>query len=203
MQDLGTLAEWFEHSPDFAAFDRDAKTPVSREALEEVWRHDLTSMLGKARWFIVEDDHQAPLALGGLVSINSIHGDAVLPVFVARHARGRGIATRLIGLLFDYGFNHLGLSRVTTYLRDDNCISRRLTAGVGFVEEGRMRQAWLWEGVRFDTILLGILKEEWECLRPKMMTRLGDAVVLQCDVLEKGVLRFPESRSIEAERVHP
>jgi RimJ/RimL family protein N-acetyltransferase len=191
MADVDVLARWFEDAADYTLFDRNATVPVAVEALREAWTEDLSSPKSKARWFIVEDGEQVSLALGGLASINTVHGDAVLPVFISRQARGRGIGTRLIGLLFDVAFDALKLARVTTYLRSDNVISRRLTTKVGFVEEGRIRRAWRAEGYRFDMMALGILRDEWAALRPRLNAELGQHLVIKYDMLGDGSYRFP------------
>jgi RimJ/RimL family protein N-acetyltransferase len=191
LADVDLLAKWFEDAADYALFDRNATIPVSVEALREAWEEELSSPKSKARWFIVEDSKHVSLALGGLQSINAVHGDAVLPVFISRRARGRGIGTRLIGLLFDIAFDELKLARVTTYLRSDNVISRRLTSKVGFVEEGRIRRAWRADGYRFDMMALGILRDEWAALRPRLSAELGQHLVIKCDMLGNGTYHFP------------
>ncbi len=121
-----------------------------------------------SRWFVLMNGDD-PIAIGGLQVINRFHGDAVLPVFVARHARRQGLAKALMARLLEFAFETLGLFRVTTYLRADNDVSRRLTASVGFAEEGLLRQSWVAGGRRYDTIVLGILASEWDDRRPHLV----------------------------------
>jgi RimJ/RimL family protein N-acetyltransferase len=84
----------------------------------------------------------SPVAIGGLQSVNYIHGDAVLPILVKKSARGHGLGMQIAFLLLDIAFDRLRLRRVTTYFRSDNQRSERLTRRAGFVQEGLLREAW-------------------------------------------------------------
>jgi RimJ/RimL family protein N-acetyltransferase len=55
--------------------------------------------------------------------------------FVAAHARRRGVATRAVKLLADYGFRKLGLGRIEIVTHPENAVSQRVAEGAGFTRE--------------------------------------------------------------------
>jgi len=178
--DIGAVAGWFESIDDVSFFDRNAIIPASIEVLHESWKADLdpASMPPKAMWCIAEDRSGRPAAIAGLRSINYINGDAVVPAFVARHMRGRGVGIRLLAMLLDAAFTRLRLVRVTTYYREDNAISASVTRKAGFSEEGRLRKALLANGCHRDMVVMGLLQEEWIARRDILNAELdGDTVL--------------------------
>ena len=141
--DLDAVAGWLQNVHDLSLFDRSMAMPPSREALSEVWKHDLTATKApSAHWFAVEDCTQTPVAIGGLPSISYVNGDAVLPILVSTSERGKGIGLRIAIHLLDMAFDRLRLRRVTTFFRSDNQRTERLTRRAGFRQEGCMREAW-------------------------------------------------------------
>ena len=61
-----------------------------------------------------------------------------------------------------FGFDCLGLNRIhaETDPRNDGSIKALLK--IGFQQEGRLRENWIYPGGRpSDTILFGLLKSEW------------------------------------------
>lgn len=181
ISDIDAVADWFDSIDDVSFFDRTAVVPTPIEAVRENWKADFdpAAMPPQALWYIAEDHSGRPAAIGGLRAINYINGDAVLPAFVGRHMRGRGVGIRLIGMLLDTAFTRLRLVRVTTYYREDNVISARITAKAGFREEGRMRQALLANGCHYDMAIMGLLREEWAARRETLQSQLDGGVVLR------------------------
>lgn len=124
--DIDAVAGWFDSVEDLSFFDRHAMAPLGIEGLRHSWTGELAPTFpAKAFWCLAEEPSGRPAAIGGLRLINYINGDAVLPAFVARHVRGRGIAVRLGAMLLDVAFDRLRLVRVTTYYREDNPAWRR------------------------------------------------------------------------------
>ncbi len=180
LSDLDAIAGWFENLEDLALFDRNAPVPMGLEALREYWKADFAPgpPPQKSYWYMARGAGGEPAAIGGLQSINYLHGDAVLPVFVAKPVRRRGLGLRMTCLLLDLAFDRLRLSRVTTYCREDNTISARMIRKVGFQEEGRLRKAWHCNGSHLDTVVAGILRDEWLSRRDELRRELDPATVL-------------------------
>jgi RimJ/RimL family protein N-acetyltransferase len=181
LSDIATIAHWFSDPDDLALFERSAPLPPGRDMLEARWKDDLTaaSNEAKAYWYIVCHETGAPVAIGGLQSIDYINGNCVLPIFIAKTMRGRGVGIRLTALLLDFAFNKLRLTRVTTYYREDNRISAKLVARAAFKIEGTMRKSWFVNGKHLDMIMAGVLQEDWLKSRAALLAALGDSIVLQ------------------------
>jgi len=180
LDDLDTVSDWLQHVDDFSLFDRTLTLPPSKEAIRESWKGDLAgARFPVAYWFVVEGPDHAAMGIGGLQSVNYIHGDAVLPVLIARSARGRGLGLRIAAVLLDVAFDRLRLRRVTTFYRADNKRTQEIVTRLGFQEEGRLRQAWMVDGRYLDCVVVGILREEWQASRGTLSEELRNGVVLQ------------------------
>jgi RimJ/RimL family protein N-acetyltransferase len=58
--------------------------------------------------------------------------------WVAKEARGRGVATRAVRLLSDWAIRELGLTRVEILAHKDNAPSRRVAEKAGFRDTGEL-----------------------------------------------------------------
>jgi RimJ/RimL family protein N-acetyltransferase len=181
MSDIDDIATWFENPDDLSLFDRNSPAPMGLEALREYWKTDISSAPPpqKAYWYIARDHNGKAAALGGLQSINYFHGDAVLPVFVAKPMRKRGLGLRMTCLLLDLAFDRLRLTRVTTYYREDNEISSRMIGKAAFREEGRLRKAWQCNGHQLDMVVAGVLREDWNKRRNELRATLDGSTILK------------------------
>ncbi|WP_338672427.1 GNAT family protein [Streptomyces sp. SCSIO 30461] len=74
---------------------------------------------------------------------------------------GQGLGTEATRLIVGYGFEQLGLHRVSLEVYAFNPRARRAYEKVGFVAEGVLRDALLWEGERVDATVMSILAPEW------------------------------------------
>ncbi|WNV88822.1 GNAT family protein [Umezawaea sp. Da 62-37] len=74
--------------------------------------------------------------------------------------RGEGHGTEAIRLLLRYAFDVIGLHRVELEVFDFNPRAIAAYRKCGFVEEGRMRDALLWEGEWHDALLMAVLSTD-------------------------------------------
>ncbi|WP_412077136.1 GNAT family N-acetyltransferase [Streptomyces xanthophaeus] len=74
---------------------------------------------------------------------------------------GRGLGTEATRLIVGYGFEQLGLHRISLEVYAFNPRARHVYTKVGFVPEGVLRDALLWEGERVDALTMSILAPEW------------------------------------------
>jgi RimJ/RimL family protein N-acetyltransferase len=177
--DIDTVTGWLQDIDDLSLFDRGMAVSPSRDTVRDSWKPDLAvAKFPTAYWFVIEDCDQRPKAIGGLQSVNYIHGDAVLPILVAKPERGKGLGLQIAFVLLDMAFDRLRLRRVTTFFRADNARTERLTRRVGFRQEGRMREAWFAGGKFLDCVVLGILREEWHSRRDALRAELGDSIAI-------------------------
>jgi RimJ/RimL family protein N-acetyltransferase len=76
------------------------------------------------------------------------------------HARNQGYGTEATRAVVDYGFDQVGLHRISLTVFSFNPRARRVYEKAGFVKEGRLRESLLWAGERHDEILMAILRRE-------------------------------------------
>lgn len=173
MEDVDRIAKWFVDFEDVALFERNLPVPVSPEYVRETWKTALAyADPPRALWFLAEDENLEPAGVCGLQSINYIHGDAVVPIFVGAKMRGKGLAVAIAISLIDLAFDKLRLHRLTTFFREDNQATRAITLKLGFEEEGRLRQASYSNGEHKDMIQVGLLKSDWLSIRSAVNEKL-------------------------------
>lgn len=76
--------------------------------------------------------------------------------------RGAGYGTDAAHTILRYGFRELGLHRVEGEMAEFNTAARRVMEKLGFREEGRRRQALYRSGRYWDSIIYGLLREEFQ-----------------------------------------
>jgi RimJ/RimL family protein N-acetyltransferase len=106
--------------------------------------------------------------IGGLgLWVNTwTHADAWLGISIGeRDYWSRGYGTDAMRLAIQYAFVELNLRRVSLGLHAYNERALKTYQKVGFQLEGRSRGEGLRDGVRFDTLWMGILREEWLALQ--------------------------------------
>ena len=127
-------------------------------------------------WYRLTGEDGTLAGIAGLQEIDYVNGNAVLPVFLAEDARRQGLGTRVSALLLVLAFSYLRLTRVTSYFREDNGSSRKMTEGLGFEVEGRLRAGSYFQGKRYDTFVIGILEPEWSQARIALREQLDSDV---------------------------
>ncbi|KDN86103.1 GNAT family N-acetyltransferase [Kitasatospora cheerisanensis] len=89
-------------------------------------------------------------------------GAATLGVTIGeREFWGRGHGSEAVRLLVDHLFGAYGLLRLELDTWSGNERAVRAFTRLGFREEGRRRKAVLLDGKRYDSVLFGMLREEW------------------------------------------
>jgi len=86
---------------------------------------------------------------------------AMLGYCYSRAAWGNGYATEAAFGLLRFGFEEWGLMRVWAGCDPDNAGSIRVLQKLGMSQEGRLRQDTLIDGEWRDTLIFGVLRDEW------------------------------------------
>ncbi|MGB2694113.1 MAG: GNAT family protein [Dehalococcoidia bacterium] len=74
---------------------------------------------------------------------------------------GNGYATEAARALVDMGFREWGLHRISSWCIADNVASARVLERLGLRLEGRLREADFFKGRWWDSLLYGLLVDEW------------------------------------------
>ncbi len=194
MDDVPTIARWFEHLADLCLFDRGCAVPVNEATVSANWAEILKGPEpAKAYWYALESDVGDVVAIIGLDNINYIHGDAIIAIYVCHRLRKLGIGSRTMAMVIDMAFDQLRLNRLTSYLREDNLSSRKLTKSVGFSQEGLIRQGWYSAGKHFDIVAIGLLSEEWPKHRKSLAKKLDNSIEIRLGRAQDDARKWPES----------
>lgn len=160
--DAGTIARW---SSDSQFWRLAHVTPAEPELARQRKQHieerglDLKSLAIRT----LADDRL--IGLIGLYTVYWLHGEAFLGIHIGeRDYWGKGYGTDAVRVLLRYGFEELNLRRVSLSFLEDNDRAMRSYEKCGFRLEGRERQAWAYDGRRWDEIYMGLLREEWSTM---------------------------------------
>jgi ribosomal-protein-alanine N-acetyltransferase len=74
---------------------------------------------------------------------------------------GRGYATEAARAIVRFGFSELHLHRISSWCVADNIASARVLEKLGFHAEGRLREKERYKDRWWDTLLFGMLVDEW------------------------------------------
>jgi RimJ/RimL family protein N-acetyltransferase len=94
--------------------------------------------------------------------VDLVHGQAWVGLGIGeREFWSKGYGTDMMKLCQRYVFEELGVQRLSLGLFGYNPRALRSYEKCGFRLEGRTRQDLLREGKRYDSLWMGILREEW------------------------------------------
>ena len=127
-----------------AEFEKDLETPPEDQAL-----------------FAIEVGGEV-IGDCGLFGINRFHGFAYLGIGLGREHWNKGYGQDAVRTLVGYGFRHLALRRISLEVLADDPRAVGAYRKVGFVEEGRLRQRDWVDGAYHDSLVMPILRDEWE-----------------------------------------
>ncbi|OJJ45895.1 hypothetical protein ASPZODRAFT_544767 [Penicilliopsis zonata CBS 506.65] len=89
------------------------------------------------------------------------HRRAELAIALASEHQGRGYGPEAIRWILDWGFRQGGLHRISLRVYGANERALRVYRAIGFVQEGRLREAMWRDGRWWDLIDMAILEDEW------------------------------------------
>jgi len=100
------------------------------------------------------------------IKVDMQQENAQLSVWIARKYWKQGLAGKALKLLVEFGFEQMGLYRVSAFHVADNFKTQHLMTTLGFTLEGTHRKEWkkLVDGEyqRFDSLHYALLRDEWE-----------------------------------------
>src|SRR5262245_36555238 len=161
--DAETFAQWFDDptSTRLAGWrpNRPINTANAREQLE-AWVKAAPGSMHFAVRTIADDRLVGGI---GLKDINLVDETAELGLGLYRQEDwGRGYGREMVTLALRYAFNELNLHRVWLTTSSFNERALKLYEKLGFRHEGRAREQVRIEGRRWDSIFMGMLRDEFE-----------------------------------------
>ena len=102
--------------------------------------------------------------MAGLIQLESVdwfNQRASIGVWLAPHARGRGLMTHALRLFVSWVFSELKLNRLEYLSLSDNTPALAVAERCGFVREGTLRGRLARHGSPRDAVLLSVLRDDW------------------------------------------
>jgi [ribosomal protein S5]-alanine N-acetyltransferase len=81
---------------------------------------------------------------------------------LGRPFRGRGYNNEALTRIVGYAFGELGLNRIEAELDPENAASAKAVRRLGFSDEGLLRERWIVSGKVSDSLMVGLLRTDWE-----------------------------------------
>ncbi len=160
--DLPQLLAW-RNQPDFRRFFREHR----ELSIDQQTRWYETAVLndpGTRMFSVVERASGALIGATGLCYIDPINRSADLSLYIG--ARGLYIddvfAPDAARTLIRYGFEELSLHRIWAEIYSIDTAKQRLFECLGFVVDGRHREAHWTEGRWVDSLFYGLLEQTWQ-----------------------------------------
>jgi RimJ/RimL family protein N-acetyltransferase len=160
--DISTLVQWYQDPHFLRHFDSRPAYPKTEEELRswlESLRKDERTMAFAVR--PLEGDK-----LVGYLEIDGLdwqHGVCGMGLGIGDPAdRGQGFGYEATQLALRYAFHELNLHQVQVTVFAYNPASIALLEKLGFRREGVYRERLQRDGVRYDMLLYGLLRQEWQ-----------------------------------------
>jgi RimJ/RimL family protein N-acetyltransferase/catechol 2,3-dioxygenase-like lactoylglutathione lyase family enzyme len=182
-EDLSQLVRWW-HDEDLAV--RQVTGPIHPRPSAAVadmfrsWSQNTDSTVGLSA---VTRDTEELVGHVTLYGADVKDRCATLAIIIGPPFQRRGLGRDALQTLIRYGFTELGLHRIELGVNGYNTAAIAAYTAVGFVEEGRRRQALFRHGTWHDHVQMGILADQWSAGSPAQTAaepRLRIEVFAEC-----------------------
>lgn len=167
------LLRWMTDADVDALFDLFSDAAVMRfwSSAPMLDRSDAEHLLGTIRdcfrrkdlfqWGVVLPDDDRVIGTCTLAKLSPANRRAELGFALARAHWGNGLMGEALTALLDHAFGEMNLHRLEADVDPRNDRSIRLLERLGFRREGLLRERWLANEEAQDTVLLGLLEQDW------------------------------------------
>jgi [ribosomal protein S5]-alanine N-acetyltransferase len=161
-QDLATVHSWREDF-DLRGLVMMHPYPVTLEHDTEWLDKIINSTDNSQIVFAIESKSDGLLAgYINLKGIDMLHRQAFLGIIIGSQAHQHmGLGSEAVKLMLKYGFDFLGLEKISLEVIQMNDVALKLYAKLGFRIEGVFRKHFFFKGACHDVTRLAILREEW------------------------------------------
>lgn len=97
-----------------------------------------------------------------LKHISRVNMNAEFDIYLSEASAGKGFGRGALAQLVAIGFGELNLHRIYAYLIESNQGALNMYTKLGFVQEGVMRDHVRKDGTYHNSIIIGLLKEDYE-----------------------------------------
>lgn len=165
-EDMEHIYSWFSDTEFLKYYDYYPPLPLPKAEVDKMFKYYEDS--GKSKVFAVKKD-RLTIGLAGFDDIIKENQAATLFIGLgSKNERGRGYGRKSMDLLLEYGFNNLNFHRIQLNVLEFNYGAIALYEKCGFKKEGIFREFVLRDGKRYNLLLYGLLKYEWEMNKEKI-----------------------------------
>lgn len=162
-EDLERNLRWI-NDPEVRLFLLGIRYPVSR-AEEQRWMETNKGASFEQVRLAIDTKEGQHIGNLDLRQVSPEHRVANLGIMIGeRDYWGRGYGTDAVRTLLRLAFGDMNLNRVWLMTGENNPRAQACYRKCGFREEGRLRQDRYLDGRYLDTIIMGVLREEFEAL---------------------------------------
>jgi len=167
-EDLPRFVGWV-NDPEVRCF-LDMIFPLSAED-EEDWYANARKLPPVEKPFAIDvkdGDGWRLVGSCGFIHVDQLNRHAEVGISIGdKEEWGKGYGTEIMRLLVKIGFDTFNLHRIYLRVFENNQRGIRAYEKVGFVLEGRLREAFYREGSYQDMLIMGVLKSEWLARKEK------------------------------------
>jgi len=160
VEDAPAYVRWL-NDPEISVYLNAFSVTIGLEREKEFLAQSLREQRPEFGIRLVADDQL--IGNCGIVNIDQVNRKAEIGIFIGeRGLLGQGYGREAVMLLLDYGFNILNLNNI--YLRPYSFNTRaiRCYEACGFKMAGRLREAKIINGQKYDELWLDILASEFK-----------------------------------------
>lgn len=161
-EDIEIMYEWFKDIDFLKFYDYVPPVPLNKEQVDEMFSYYKNS--GKSKVFVIKlIENSQIIGLAGFDDI--VKENYVATLFIGlgnKDTRGKGYGRQALNQLLNFGFNELNFHRIQLNVLEFNEAAIALYEKAGFRREGIFREFVLRDNKRYDLLLYGLLKQEWE-----------------------------------------
>ena len=150
---IGDAEAWHAYLSDPLVIERTSYDELSLDDVRSLIARNIDGYAKREslRWAITRDD--VLIGTAGFRVWSPRQRSAELAYDIARVEWGRGVMTRVVATIVDWGFANMELNRIDAVARIDNIASHRVLEKCGFEREGVLRKLRVCRGVPFDFAL--------------------------------------------------
>ena len=169
-EDLPSMRKWINNEAVTRYLGVRYVRPQTWEQTEDYLRRLLNGDVAGEQLVIADIANYNYLGQISLQAMDSYTRQAELALVVAPEYWGKGVATQAIPLMLRHAFCNLNLNRVWLKAFSEHSRALHVYEKLGFVREGTLRADAFLNGRYRDTVVMGMLKDEFFRLYPQNET---------------------------------
>ncbi len=158
-EDMEYIYKWFSDADFLKYYDYYPPVPLNKQEVDKIFNDYENS--NNSNVFAVRNKNTF-IGVAGFDDI--IEENKVSTLFIglgSENERGKGYGSETMKLLLEYGFVNLNFHRIQLNVLEFNEGAIALYEKFGFKKEGTYREFVLRDGKRYNLLLYGLLKNEW------------------------------------------